>query len=174
RTSSFASTAPKKIASLFSSVRPITTSAAALRSSRMNSGSPTATTDTRHFGFTPSFSSRVRCLNRSALLSFAAFLGATRRLQQGAPRRVAEPLDGVAHGRPRDRRPVGAKMALQPRRVGLAGFPKRPSDRLLNQVLPVGMQAQRDRVDEIEGLAPPGQRNQADDRGAAHPHVAIA
>src|SRR4051812_2760763 len=133
RTSSFASIAPKKIASLFSSVRPTTTSATAPRSSRRNSGSPTETTEARHSGLTPIFSRRVRCLKRSALLSLAAFL-ATRRLHERAALALVEALDRVANGGPWNRSAIHAQVPFEPRRVGFAGFAQRPAHGFVNQV----------------------------------------
>src|SRR5262249_36444626 len=150
RVSSFASIAPKKIASLWSSVRPTATSAAAALSSRMKSGSPTATTDARHSGLTPIFSRRVRCLNRSALLSFFACLAATCRLHALGPRLGIERLDRVTDGGPRDGWAVGAEIGLEPRRVGFAGLAQRPADGFLDQVFAIGVQPLRDLVDEVE------------------------
>jgi len=65
-------------------------------------------------------------------------------------------------------------MTFEPRGIRLACLTECPPDRFLNQVLAVGVKAPRDLVDEVERLAFPGQWNLADDRGAAHPRVAIA
>ena len=53
-------------------------------------------------------------------------------------------LDRVTEGRARNHPDIGVQIPLEPLRIDLAGFTKRPADGLVNQIVGVRVQAPRE------------------------------
>src|SRR3954467_227737 len=93
--------------------------------------------------------------------------------QEASAAGLRKTFDGIAERRARDDADVGAQVPVEARRVDLSRLAERPPDGLLDQILPVGVQPLRDLVDEVEPASPAHEREQPNDRRAAHPHVAV-